>query len=111
MKNKYETGELDKYRNRNYDWEKVFKDLKKVVLGKMKMTNDLYTVMYLRFTIAHYNMLGWMLEYNGNWAALANVVNPTAYGDFLKPDSKPFDDIRKFLRHHDDNVVDLSYLY
>jgi hypothetical protein len=97
-KNKYQVGERDSHGNRNFDYAKAFADLKQVVLGKKKMSKDLYDVMYLRFTIAHYNMLGWLHNYNGNWASLADEICLSAYGDFASPNPEPFDDIRRFLR-------------
>lgn len=107
--NKYETGERDSHGNRNWDWKKVFADLKKVVLGKAKFTQDLYDVMYLRFTIAHYNIIGWLQYYNGNWAELAEEIQNHAYGGFSAPGEAPFEDIRKFLRFHDKDIVEIKY--
>ena len=54
---RYETGRVDKYHNREYNWKVVFDDLKKVVLGRKKMSKPLYQVL-CHFTIAHYNMWG-----------------------------------------------------
>lgn len=107
-KNKYETGEKDKWNNRQYDFAKVFNDLKKVVLGKAKFTQDLYDVMYLRFTIAHYNIIGWLQYYNGNWAELAEEIQNHAFGGFSASEEAPFEDIRKFLCFHDKDIVEFK---
>ena len=107
MANKYETGVKDNYGNREFDFTKAFNDLKQVVLGKKKFSKDLYEVMMLRFTIAHYNMYGWLNTYNGNWKSLADQIYPRSYGGFDCPDSKIFDDIQQFLTEHDTNKVSM----
>lgn len=103
--NRYETGERDSHGNRDWNWAKVFADLKKVVLGKMKLGDDLYEVMYLRFTIAHYDRHGWLAYYDGNWGELADEIYCHPYGDFDTPDPAVFDDIRKFLKYHHDKKI------
>jgi hypothetical protein len=83
MSNKYETGVVDSHGNREFDLVRVFNDMQKVVKGKIKMSKSLYEVMYLRFTIAHYDMRGWIDYYNGNWCELANeLCRFNYYGDF-----------------------------
>lgn len=105
---RYETGRVDKYHNREYNWKVVFDDLKKVVLGRKKMTKPLYQAL-CHFTIAHYNMWGWIEYYNGNWGELASELNPRPYGDFDAPDRAPFDDIQNFLNQHNRNTIQSPY--
>lgn len=105
---RYETGRTDRYHNPEYIWKNIFDDLKKVVLGRKKMTKPLYKAL-CHFTIAHYNMWGWIDYYNGNWGELANEIYPHRYGDFDAPDSAPFDDIQNFLRQHDRNTIRSPY--
>ena len=73
MANKYAIGK-DEYGNSIYDWSKVAKDMKWVILGKKKFSKALYEVMFMRFTIAHYNLAGWVATYEKNWAALAREI-------------------------------------
>lgn len=97
MANKYAIGK-DEYGNSIYDWSKVAKDMKWVILGKKKFSKALYEVMYLRFTIAHYNLQGWVATYEKNWAALAReieqhigLVDATRYErDIVLPDLVAF---------------------
>jgi len=105
---RYETGRVDKYHNREYNWKVVFDDLKKVVLGRKKMTKPLYQAL-CHFTIAHYNMWGWIDYYNGNWGELASELNPHPYGDFDASDRAPFDDIQNFLNQHSRNTIQSPY--
>lgn len=104
--NRYTTGVKDSYGNSEYDFNKVFKDLKSFILGKKKFNKDLHEVMYMRFTIAHYSMWGWIHTYNGNWKELANEIYPHSYGDFDTPNEQPFNDIRNFLIEHTDTYVE-----
>ena len=105
MTNKYETGIKDEYGNREFDFRKAFADLKQVVLGKKKMTKDLYEVMYLRFTIAHYNMWGWMHTYNGNWGELADEIESVPYGGFDGVPMEVVQDIKDFLYEHNSDYA------
>lgn len=82
--------------------------MKKVVLGRKKMTKPLYQAL-CHFTIAHYNMWGWIDYYNGNWGELANEIYPRRYGEFDAPDRAPFDDIQEFLMQHDRDVIKSPY--
>lgn len=107
--NKYATGRVDKWHNHEYDYAKVFEDLKKVVLGKKKFTKDLYEVMYLRFTIAHYDMVGWFYTYNGNWGMLANEIDSMPYGGFEGASRELVDDIRNFLNRHNSDIAGNKY--
>jgi len=107
MANKYETGIKDQYGNREFDYEKAFNDLKAVVNGTKPMSNDLYEVMNLRFTIAHYNKFGWLNYYNGNWAELAREIRPMSYGGFDRPNSAPFDMIKQFLEANDKTTINI----
>lgn len=72
--NRYTIG-FDDHHNNVFDYEKVLKDIKDIFKGKKKWNRDLYEVMSLRFTIAHYNMEGWLWEYNGCWSRLANEID------------------------------------
>lgn len=111
MANKYETGVVDSHGNREFDYIKVAADMKDVVLGKRKFSKDLYEVMSLRFTIAHYNMFGWLDYYNGNWAELAQELGyHRSYGDFLYKinQHKALDDLAGFLIEHNDTVLELA---
>ena len=71
--NKYAIGK-DDYNNYIYDWAKVSEDMHKVIWGKKKFSKALYEVMVMRFTIAHYNLYGWVATYNKNWATLAREI-------------------------------------
>lgn len=74
--NKYLIGRCENH-NPIYDYKRVFRDLFLLVVLKRKKlyTKDFYEVMYSRFTIAHYDWLGWINYYNGNWGALADDLN------------------------------------
>jgi len=110
--NKYATGRVDRYHNREFDYEKVFSDLKKVVLGKKKLTKDLYEVMYMRFTIAHFNLMGWFHTYNGQWGLLADEINTRPYGEWTGASRELVDDIQHFLKRHNYDIVggDFNYI-
>lgn len=73
MANKYVIGK-DEYGNSIYNWTEVAHDMKKVIWGKKKFSKALYEVMVMRFTIAHYNLAGWVATYEKNWAALAREI-------------------------------------
>lgn len=107
MKNKYETGITDSHRNREFDFVRVCKDMKDVILRKKKFTKHLYEVMNLRFTIAHYDMSGWLNYYNRNRGELANELRISSYGDLeMRPEYKQaIIDLKEFLR--DNNGVDI----
>lgn len=99
---KYETGFKDKYGNSAYDWIKVCKDMKRMIAGKIKFSKSLYHVMSQRFTIAHYDRVGWFNTYNGNWDQLAEEINPTAAvtGDLQlsEEDVAALEELKAFLK-------------
>lgn len=70
---KYVIGQ-DDYGNSRYDWRKVSEDMHKVIWGKKKFSKALYEVFMMRFTIAHYDIYGWVATYNKNWATLAREI-------------------------------------
>lgn len=78
MSNKYAIG-TDNHNNYIFDYTKVYKDMKDFLVGKKKMNKSLYDVMNLRFTIAHYNMFGWVDYYNGRWSLLAKEIQGALY--------------------------------
>lgn len=106
---KYETGLKDKYGNRQLNFVKVFEDMKRVVLGKIKFSKALYNAMCLHFTIAHYDRYGWIHTYNGSWGMLANELEHTTtnYGDFTFSDEECSALVKlvNFLREHDTDVI------
>lgn len=106
---KYDTGIKDKYHNTKYDFVKVCKDMKRVVLGKLKFTKALYEVMSMRFTIAHYDMHGWLCTYNGNWAELARQISPwkATTGDLTisGEETLALEDLASFLYAHDKDEI------
>jgi hypothetical protein len=101
---KYETGKTDSHGNRYYDWFKVCADMKKVVLGKIKFSKALYEVMNLRFTIAHYDRMGWLMYYNRNWAELAREIKqfPWYWGDIRldQNETQELENFCTFLKVH-----------
>lgn len=107
MKNKYETGITDSFNNSEYDFIRVCKDMKDVIRGKKKFTKSLYEVMSTHFTIAHYNMYGWLDYYNRNWGELADELHTMRYGNLeMRPEYKQaIIDLKEFLR--DNNGVDI----
>jgi len=76
--NKYSIGS-DEHGNYIFDYNKVNKDMQAFIKGKKKFSVDLYDVMNLRFTIAHYNIYGWLSYYNGNWSMLADEIENTIH--------------------------------
>lgn len=106
---KYETGVKDKYGNVAYDFVKVCKDMKRVVEGKIKFTKSLYHVFMQRFTIAHYDIHGWLYTYNGNWGALGQQLKHTwrYVGDlqYTPEDNKAIDDLALFLIENDKKKI------
>ena len=98
---KYETGLTDQYGNRQFDWVKVCKDMKRVVQGKIKFSKALYEVMSLRFTIAHYDRKNWLYTYNGNWDLLAKQIGTAKAcpGDLKisEEEANAIYDLRNFL--------------
>lgn len=111
MSNKYSLNNPDKHGNEDYDFVALANDMKKVILGKIKMNKHIYEVMMLRFTIAHYNMYGWIDTYNGNWAELGNELKNSFrfYGDYVyaQEQNKAIDDLAEFLIKHNDVVINL----
>lgn len=106
---KYDTGIKDRYGNSKYDFVKVCNDMKRVVLGKLKFTKSLYKVMSMRFTIAHYDMYGWLSTYNGNWADLARQISPwkATTGDLTLSgqETLALEDLSAFLYAHDKDEI------
>ena len=73
MANKYEISK-DENGNAIYNWKRVAEDMVYVVWGKRKLSKALYEVMVMRFTIAHYNLDGWLHTYNKHWGDLAKEI-------------------------------------
>ena len=106
---KYETGVKDRYNNRQFDWIKVCNDMKRVVSGKIKFSKSLYEVMSLRFTIAHYDRLNWLITYNGNWDLLAAQITfmKACPGDLMisQEEQDALTDLRHFLMVNADKKI------
>lgn len=101
--NKYSIGK-DENGNYIFDYDKVNKDMQAFIKGKKKMNHDLYDVMNLRFTIAHYNMYAWVDYYNGMWSELADEIERTIKCGWESSDA--LTNLVGFLRKH--NNVELT---
>lgn len=78
--NKYLIGRCENH-NAIYDYKRFFRDLFLLVVCERKRiyTYDFYEVMYMRFTIAHFNKDEWFRYYNGNWGKLADELNSFSF--------------------------------
>jgi len=108
--NKYSIGK-DEHGNYIFDYNKVNKDMQAFIKGKKKFNNDLYDVMNLRFTIAHYNKYGWITYYSGCWSMLADEIeNSIRFWHESEEQEKALKSLVTFLRKNNDVEVDrISY--
>ena len=107
--NKYLIGR-DEYNNSIFDYEKVFKDIKKIFNPKKEckknpITDDMYNVMMLRFTIAHYDKFGWLMSYNKNWKILGDEIFNHARFEDKNPTKNVLPKIITFLRENNNKDI------
>lgn len=105
--NKYSIGK-DENGNHIFDYDKVNKDMQAFIKGKKKMNHDLYDVMYLRFTIAHYNMYAWVDYYNGMWSELADEIHNHLYFEHDENNRNILEKLIAFLNKNTNVVIDLG---
>ena len=105
--NKYSVGN-DEHGNYIFDYAKVSKDMQAFLKGKKKFNNDLYDVMNLRFTIAHYNKYGWLGYYNGMWSKLADEITSHLRFEHDEQNRDVLTKLANFLQKNNNVEVNLN---
>ena len=117
--NKYVIGKETNC-NSIYDYGKVLNDVQKMFKtkhNKFPLSDSLYEVMYIKFTSACYDKVGWFSTYNGKWNDLADKISEHCTLRKINPvfesENQTFDELNKlvsFLRENNNTKIDFPMI-